>query len=76
MLSDIFVSIDSILGSLGGVFSWLRHWLDRPAILRGQQRNWWHVGGTGDGNPSMQIVTYWYVMHRTEWPVAILNAQF
>ena len=37
-------------------------WLDRPVIVPGQQRNWWHMGKTGGGGrPSMQIVTYWYV---------------
>ena len=53
--------LDSLLGSLGAIFPWLRHWLDRPMIDTGQQWNWWHMGRTGDGRRSMQIVTYWYV---------------
>jgi hypothetical protein len=73
-LSAILASVDSILGKLGALFPWLRDWLDRPIIVPGQQRNWWHMRRTGDGRPSMQIVTYWYVTNRTDRPVTILNA--
>lgn len=73
-LSTILASVDSILGRLGALFPWLRDRLDRPVIVPSQQRNWWHMGRTGDGKPSMQIVTYWYVTNRTDQPVNILNA--
>ena len=66
--------IDSLLGKLGSVFPWLRSWLDRPIILPHAQRNWWHMGQTGEQKPSMQIVTYWYVTNRTDRPINILNA--
>ena len=65
-LSAILASVDSILGRLGTLFPWLRDRLDRPVIVRSQRRNWWHMGRTGDGKPSMQIVTYWYVTNRTD----------
>lgn len=54
-------AIDGLFGKLGAIFPWLRGWLDRPVIVVGRQRNWWHMGRTGDGGPSMQIMTYWYV---------------
>lgn len=66
--------LDSLLGKLGSIFPWLRDWLDRPVIVPGRQRNWWHMGRTGDGRPSMQIATYWYVTNRTGRPINILNA--
>ena len=73
-LSAILASVDSILGRLGTLFPWLRDRLDRPVIVPSQRRNWWYMGRTGDGKPSMQIVTYWYVTNRTDQPVNILNA--
>jgi hypothetical protein len=73
-VSAILASIDSILGKLGIVFPSLRDRLNRPVIVPSQQQNWWHMGRTGDGRPSMQIVTYWYVTNRTDRPISILNA--
>lgn len=66
-------ALDALLGKLGALFP-LQSWLDRPVIVPDQQRNWWHMGRTGDGRPSMQIVTYWYVTNRTDRPMSILNA--
>jgi hypothetical protein len=40
--------LDSLLGKLESIFPWLRNWLDRPVIVPGRQRNWWHMGRTGD----------------------------
>ena len=73
-LSAILASIDSILGRLGALFPWFRDWLDRAVIVPSQRRNWWHMGRTGDGKPSMQIATYWYVTNRTARPVNLLKA--
>jgi hypothetical protein len=70
----IKAALDALLSKLGAVFPWLRGWLDRPVIVAGRQQNWWHMGRTGDGRPSMQIVTYWYVTNRTDRPISILNA--
>jgi len=66
--------LDSLLGQLWSIFPWLRNWLDRPVIVPGRQRNWWHMGRTGDDKPSMQVVTYWYVTNRTDRSINILNA--
>ncbi len=74
IVSAILASIDSILGKLEAIFPWLRNWLDRPVVLPHTQRNWWHMGRTGDRKPSMQIVTYWYVTNRTDRPISVLNA--
>ena len=66
--------LDSLLGKIGSIFPWLRNWLDRPVIVPGRQRNWWHMGRTGDDRPSMQIATYWHVTNRTDRSINILNA--
>lgn len=64
--------LDSVLDKIGAIFPWLRHWLNRPVILRHQRDNWWHMGGKG-GQPAMQMVSYWYVTNRTDKPIMILN---
>lgn len=73
-ISSILSSANSLLEKVGGVFPWVRHWLNRPIILPHQRSHWWHLGKTGDQKPTMQIVSYWYVTNRTDQPVYILNA--
>lgn len=73
-IDSILSSANSLLEKVGGVLPWVRHWLNRPIIIPHQRSNWWHMGKTGDQNPAMQIVSYWYVTNRTGQPVNILNA--
>ena len=61
-------------GKISALIPWIRHWLNRPIIVRHQQQNWWHMGRTGDQKPSMQVVSYWYITNQTGRPVKILNA--
>ena len=59
---------------LASIIPWVKRWLNRPVILPHQRSNWWHMGKTGDQQPSMQIVSYWYVTNTTDKPLNILNA--
>lgn len=68
-LSTILASIDSIIGKHGAIFPRLCNWLDHLVIAPSQQPNWWHIGRTRDGKPSMQFVTYWYVNNRMDMEI-------
>lgn len=61
-------------GKLSALIPWIRHWLNRPIIVRHQQQNWWHMGRTSDQKPSMQVVSYWYITNQTDHSIKILNA--
>ncbi|MDH4027926.1 MAG: hypothetical protein OEU95_03745 [Nitrospirota bacterium] len=61
-------------GKISSIIPWFRHWLSRPIIVRHQRDNWWHMGATGNKEPSMQVVSYWYITNQTNRPVRILNA--
>jgi len=55
--------LDSLLGSLGAIFSWLRHWLDRPMIVPIQQwtqssREADAIGFTGKGGPAIDVMFF------------------
>lgn len=73
IVATILSSVNSIMGRIGRAFPWFRHWLGRPVIVPHQRANWWHMGRTGEGKPTMQIVSYWYVTNNTDEPVRILN---
>lgn len=61
-------------GKISAIVPWIRHYLDRPIIVRHQRENWWHMGRTGDQKPSMQVVSYWYITNQTNRPLKMLNA--
>jgi hypothetical protein len=61
-------------GRISALIPWVRHWLNRPIIVRHQRNNWWHMGRTGDQKPSMQVVSYWYITNQTNQPLMVLNA--
>lgn len=61
-------------GKVSTIIPWVRHWLNRPIIVPHQRNNRWHMGKTGDQQPSMQIVSYWYVTNQYDFPIKILNA--
>jgi len=61
-------------GKISALIPWIRHWLNRPIIVRHQRHNWWHMGRTGDQKPSMQVVSYWYITNQTNHPLMMLNA--
>ncbi|HFD32003.1 MAG TPA: hypothetical protein ENJ28_04735, partial [Gammaproteobacteria bacterium] len=48
-------------GKIASIIPWVKHWLNRPIIMPHQRSNWWHMGKTAAQQPSMQIVSYWYV---------------
>ena len=73
-IDSILSSLNSLLDKVGGIFPWLKHWLNRPVIIPSQRAHWWHMGKTGDQQPAMQIVSYWYITNRTDRPINILNA--
>lgn|GEM_PF-1336381 len=76
--SEIFRRYDEALfskdGKLSTLIPWIKHWLNRPIIVRHQRQNWWHMGRTGDQKPSMQVVSYWYITNQTNHPLMMLNA--
>lgn len=61
-------------GKISALIPWIRHWFNRPIIVRHQRQNWWHMGRTGDQKPSMQVVSYWYITNQTNRPLKMLNA--
>ncbi len=73
-IDSILSSLNSLLDKMGSISPWFRHWLNRPVILPSQRAHWWHMGSTEDKQPTMQIVSYWYVTNRTNRPINILNA--
>lgn len=61
-------------GKVASIIPWVKHWLNRPIIVQHKRSNWWHMGKTGDQQPSMQIASYWYVTNQYDFPIKILNA--
>ena len=61
-------------GKIASIIPWVKHWLNRPIIMPHQRSNWWHMGKTAAQQPSMQIVSYWYVTNQHDFPIKILNA--
>ena len=76
--SEIFRRYGEVIFSKDGKTStlipWIRHWLNRPIIVRHQRHNWWHMGRTGDQKPSMQVVSYWYITNQSNHSLMMLNA--
>ena len=60
-------------GKVSAIVPWIRHYLDRPIIVRHQRDNWWHMGRTGDQKPSMQVVSYWYITNQTNPTTIVMN---
>jgi len=60
-------------GKTSALIPWIRHWLNRPIIVRHQRQNWWHMGRSGDQKPAMQVVSYWYITNQADRPLKMLN---
>ena len=61
-------------GKIASLVPWIKYWVNRPIIVPHQRQNWWHMGKTGEQQPAMQVVSYWYVTNQSEYPVKVLNA--